>query len=37
MAESSAKAGEDDTINEVLDKFTKKGKNGEEIIQKDDA
>ena len=32
MAESSAKAGEDDTINEVLDKFTKKGKNDEEII-----
>ena len=37
MAESSAKAGEDDTINEVLDKFTKKGKDGDEIIQKDDA
>ena len=37
MAESSAKAGEDDTINEVLDKFTKKGKSGNEVIAKDDA
>jgi hypothetical protein len=32
MAESSVKAGEDDTINETLDKFTKKGKDGDEII-----
>ena len=37
MAESSAKANEDDTINEVLDKFTKKGKDGDEVIAKDDA
>lgn len=32
MAESSAKSGEDDVINEVLDKFTKKGKSGDEVI-----
>ena len=37
MAESSAKSGEDDVINEVLDKYTKKGKDGNEIISKDDA
>ena len=37
MAESSVKAGEDDTINEVLDKFTKQNKGGDEIIHKDDA
>lgn len=37
MAESSARAGEDDTINEVLDKFSKQGKGGTEIIAKDDA
>ena len=37
MAESSAKSGEDDTINEVLDKFTKASKGGDEIISKDDA
>lgn len=37
MAEASARAGEDDTINEVLDKFTKQGKGGSEIIAKDDA
>ena len=37
MAESSAKASEDDTINEVLDKYTKKGKSGDEVIAKDDA
>ena len=36
MAESSAKAGEDDVINEALDKITKQGKKGEEIIAKDD-
>ena len=37
MAESSARAGEDDTINEVLDKFTKQGKGGTEVINKEDA
>ena len=37
MAESSARAGEDDVINEVLDKYAKKGKGGDEIIAKDDA
>jgi hypothetical protein len=37
MAESSAKNGEDDIINEALDKFTKQGKGGDEIIAKDDA
>lgn len=37
MAESSARAGEDDTINEALDKFTKQGKGGNEIIAKEDA
>ena len=37
MAESSAKAGDDDVINEVLDRFTKQGKSGQEIISKDDA
>lgn len=36
QAESSAKAGEDDIINEQLDKYTKQGKNKEEIIAKDD-
>ena len=37
MAESSAKSGEDDVINEVLDKYTKKGKSGDEVISKEDA
>ena len=37
MAENSARSGEDDVINEVLDKYTKKGKNDDEIIAKDDA
>ena len=37
MAESSAKSGEDDVINEVLDKYTKKGKSGDEVITRDDA
>lgn len=37
MAESSAKSGEDDVINEVLDKYTKKGKSGDEVITKEDA
>ena len=37
MAESSARSGEDDTINEVLDKYTKKGKSGDEVISKEDA
>ena len=36
MAESSAKAGEDDTINEILERYTK-AKNGQEIIHKEDA
>ena len=36
MAESSVKSGEDDTINEILDKYTKANK-GSEIIHKDDA
>jgi hypothetical protein len=37
MAESSAKSGEDDVINEVLDRYTKKGKSGDEVITKEDA
>jgi hypothetical protein len=37
FADSSAKAGEDDVINEALDKFTKQGKSGTEIIARDDA
>jgi hypothetical protein len=37
MAESSAKVGEDDTINEILDRYTKSGTKGEEVIHKDDA
>lgn len=37
MAESSAKTGEDDIINEALDKFTKASKGGNEVIAKDDA
>ena len=37
MAESSARSGEDDVINEVLDRYTKKGKSGDEVIAKDDA
>lgn len=37
MAENSARSGEDDVINEVLDKYTKKGKNDDEVIAKDDA
>ena len=37
MADSSAKSGEDDVINEVLDKYTKKGKSGDEVITRDDA
>lgn len=37
MAESSEKTAQDDIINEVLDKYTKKDKSGDEIIHKDDA
>jgi len=37
MAESSAKSGEDDIINEALDKVSKSSKSGDEIIAKDDA
>ncbi len=37
LATSSAKSGEDDVINEVLDKYTKKGKSGDEVIARDDA
>ena len=37
MSEYSAKAGEDDVINEALDKFTKQGKSGSEVIAKEDA
>lgn len=37
MAESSAKSSEDDVINEALDKVSKQGKGGDEIIAKDDA
>lgn len=36
MADSSAKANEDDVINEVLDKYTKANKAKEEVIAKDD-
>lgn len=36
MAESSTRSGEDDVINEVLDKYTKANKAGEEVIARDD-
>ena len=37
LADASEKTAQDDAINEVLDKYSKKNKNGDKIIQKDDA